>query len=315
MRNFLHLSLLCLSLTLTGCGTELNGGSEAGNPSGMRLVSGSVESESVEVLSLLTLEVCLADTVLATDSQGNETKATIESDCTFELELDTGKMYSLSLWLDKMLIALFEFDNDIDQFPSSFLTLGAYGDGMNLGQVQIVNGSAVPEFEPTTQNDLDGDGVPDSVDIDDDGDGISDDQELDCDLDGVIDDFDNDSEDCVFPEPEEGEKFAIVMEVLPRNGAGIEAVLPTVAVNSAILVRINCHITEGSVTNETVHIEAEEDEVNCSFAFGSASNRFTCNPTEDLLPNTVYTGTVDGVTCNDGRVVPETSWEFKTAME
>jgi hypothetical protein len=179
-----YLCVLLAAFSMIHCGSS-QGGSEAGNPpSTTRSLIGNVAASST----------CQADEVIATDSTGVETTATPGSNCSFTLTLDIDNAYQLAFYLSSELLATMVFDNGGNNTESTTVIISAGTTDIDMGEILFSNSVAVPEFEPSTQNDQDDDGVDDYDDDDDDDDGIDDDDEEDCDEDGYSNDHDDDDE-------------------------------------------------------------------------------------------------------------------------
>lgn len=183
MKHFLL--ILVLVLFSLSCGTggstnnDLTGGSEAGNPPDIRNVIGEVPQSSEASLRIAHQEAfsCQADEVTAINPDGNSFFADIESDCSFLLSLPIGDSYSLSFYLDESLVAEMVFDDNNDSTSPFLMIVSSGEEDINLGEIIFEGDIAYPEFEPSTQNDQDGDGLVDFDDEDDDGDGVADEGE------------------------------------------------------------------------------------------------------------------------------------------
>ena len=209
---FKILSFITILIFHTQCGTEttndnLLGGSEVGNPPDTitRHVIGAVEANTLSVSSLKYATVdsgCVVDTIVSTTTDEEETTATIDENCTFDLNLVVDKAYSLAFYLNSDLLATMIFKMS-ETTQSFFFLLSDGEDAVDLGTIifNFTELTATPEFEPAEQNDAHGDGINDYQDTDDDGDGIPDSEEEDCDEDGILDDFDLDTSTC----PDESE--------------------------------------------------------------------------------------------------------------
>lgn len=286
------------------------GGSEAGNPAALRAVQGQLSVTAPAALSQsAAIDPCPADAVIAVDSLGGETKAALAADCSFQLQLAVDTAYRILIVSGDVTVAAMQFQNDALLFPSPVMIVSAAGDAIDLGAIQIVDGTATPEQEPALQNDIDGDGISDFDDRDDDNDGIADADESDCDLDGIIDDFDEAPGDC---DSVSSSQLAKIKEVFPRNGTGLTADTEAVPTDTVIMVRLNCHILESLVTADTFRVQAFGDEVACDYVFISGVNELECRPRDGMQPAKVYTATIDGLRCNDRRWVETKSWSWRT---
>lgn len=292
---------------LTACGI---GGSEAGNPAMVRGVQGQIaQTTPAALIQSAVIDNCSSDAILAVDSQGREMTAALQTDCSFRIELPVDTAYHILVVAGDVTVAAMQFQNDEQLFPAPVMIVAEDSDDIDLGAIHISDGVALPEQEPSLQNDLDGDGISDFYDRDDDNDGIADVDEADCDLDGIIDDFDEDADEC---QDVSSLQLAKIKEVFPRNGTGLTADTEAVPTDTIIMVRLNCHILEELLTPETFRVRAFGDEVDCDYVFTSGVNELECRPRQGMLPAMVYTATIDGLRCNDRRWVETKSWSWRT---
>lgn len=209
MKKLFHIFLVLLMAAAAACGAsgtagqnELLGGSEAGNPPGLRTLEGILAAEDGSVTSdgstiFLTQKIpaqaagtaaCFADAVEALDAQGTATAIVLAADCSFSQVLATGEFYSLIFYRNGTEIARLLVHNSEGSAGSFFFRMDDADESMDMGIIFLEGTNAIPEIEPATQNDADGDGEADFDDADDDGDGTADSTETDCDLNGVPDD-------------------------------------------------------------------------------------------------------------------------------
>lgn len=185
--------ILVVALIFASCGGgNSTGGAEAGNPpsAGIRAVTGTLPQSSIA-------ETCPADAVVATNSRAEATMADVESDCSFSLNLATGKAYTLGFVLGDEFIASMIFNNGSGMSGSMVMMVSEGDNPIELGLITFTNGNAFPGNEPSRQNDRDEDGRNDFEDEDDDDDDIADDEDNeDCDMDGFSDDMDEDRSFC-----------------------------------------------------------------------------------------------------------------------
>jgi hypothetical protein len=179
--------------------------------------------------------------------------------------------------------------------------------------IVLDNGHSKPENEPAAQNDADSDGVPDLEDPDDDNDGILDVDEPDCDLDGIIDDFDDDNTRCLsMAQMPFDDK---ILEVLPRNGAGIDSPRDSISVDIAVQVRFSCEVDMESIGSDTFLVtapDAPDSLLQCDLTVSDSNTSVTCLP-EGLVPDTAYKARVQSVRCTDGSSTAPTEWTWRTA--
>lgn len=189
---------LAVVLFGVGCGgsaTEIDGVNadvvEAGNPSAKpRKLEGEVEAEQTTAVD----EACSADGVEVYDTGETVNTATIEADCTFELEVAAGKAWGIRFFKDDVVVAVMTFNNGKGLSLAPVYYTSDSDTSVNIGQARFYDGVAYAQFEPSRQNDQDGDGTEDYYDTDDDNDSLLDTMETDCDADGVINDLDLASE-------------------------------------------------------------------------------------------------------------------------
>lgn len=303
---------LCVLLVFAGCGdgsTSMQGGTGAGNPTAFRTVKGVVPANEFQALSISVGDTCVANKVIATNQEGTLISASTDEICAFELELPIQDVYHIKLNLDVEDIAQLEFQNDPKSLPSPVIIISDGDQEIDLGQISIDGHIATPEFEPALQSDQDNDGINDFDDTDDDNDGTPDCEESDSDLDGILDDYDIDDE---YKDVIDGDfRFAKVLQVLPCNGDGID--LGTIAVDrdTIIQIRTNCHIIDNSVNEFSFRVEAESESVHCNLVFFNNS-KIECHPKQLLTADTLYTVTLQGLQCNDGRFLKTISWSWQT---
>ncbi|HBF12260.1 MAG TPA: hypothetical protein DDW49_02540 [Deltaproteobacteria bacterium] len=302
----------CMAMAHCGGGGRATGGAEAGNPpTGFRYVEGDVSDANVQAqgsaLMKAAIEDCFADQIIATNSQGTSTTATVDDNCGFTLTLAINKSYAVSLVSDGAFVATMIFTNNPNTLPTSIMVLSNGASAVNLGRIfiNLSNNQASPEFEPSSQCDSDDDGEDDFDDEDDDNDGTSDDDEEDCDLDGYFDDHDDDSE-CEDDEDEE-DASGDVLEVSPRDGED------NVDVDEKIVARFDCTLDELTVTNASFAVTDEADQaIDCDFDFEEDQTEVQCDYDGSLTPLTVYTATINGILCEDGTPVENIEWSWTT---
>lgn len=321
--------LLSFSLLLSACGGSAQGGSEAGNPPDVsaRSVEGTVPAASSSVSARAGIP-CAVDTVIATDSAAQTISADVESDCSFSLSLSVDKAYSIGFVLDDVFVAAMIFNNNDASLSSAVFVVSAGETAINLGLVTISGAVATAEMEPASQNDQDEDGVDDFDDDDDDDDGKADDDEEDCDLDGYKDDYDEDSSSCEddsgddSPDDNGGNddsgedtSAALVLEVDPRNDTDLSS--GDVDLEEEVEVRVSCEIDSATLGDETFQIVSELGvAIECQFDVSGSGAEISCEHEDDLfLPDTIYTATISGLQCADGRTIETASWSWVTSNE
>jgi hypothetical protein len=289
----------------TACGS--GAGSSA---SDVRALTGSVASNAANLKTrTLTSDdsvSCAADTVIATDTSGETIATEVEDDCSFTLELEVDKTYSVGFVLDDVFVASLVFDSG-SGIASASLPISDDSTTIDLGTVTFSGRIATPENEPLEQCDHDHDGSNDYDDSDDDNDEIDDDFEDDCDLDGVLDDYDDDSESC-----STDASVAQVLQVKPHHHD-----LHGVGETKNVWARIGCEVDESSVNGDTFTIsDSEGNEIECDFTITnseSGQQKITCQHDESFAMDTDYTISIDGITCTDGREVEAAEWQFTTS--
>ncbi len=194
------LLILSLFLSLQACsGNSLQGGSEVGNPN-YRDVTGEVSDTDVAqafafVRNAAAATDCPADQIIAVDAAAVATVEDIADDCSFALNLETGKSYSINFALEGNFVATMIFQATTTTESTNFV-LSDGATAVDLGVVVISGVFASPEANPYEQNDQDDDGINDFDDSDDDEDGVDDDEDyVDCDGDGFLDDDECDSDE------------------------------------------------------------------------------------------------------------------------
>lgn len=213
-RFFIKLIFILLLIDfLAGCSqsappSELIGGAEAGNPPApaTRAVKGVVSEPDLWVKDEDSVNSCFADKVVAVNTEGEEKMEDVDEQCAFSIGLLPKMAYMFSFEKENEDIASLTFNHDDETYPSSYMYLAEGDEDIDLGLIIFEGDEAFPEYEPSEQNDQDGDGINDNEDPDDDNNGINDADEIDCDLDGLWDLYDNDLESCgESDEPQENE--------------------------------------------------------------------------------------------------------------
>lgn len=319
IKRYLIVIIVSLFMPLLACNTTSTaGGTEAGNPPTMkRALQGEVPSNtSSSVMAALQLNLttnCVADTVIATPQTGTETTAEIASDCSFSILLDIETPYEISFERTGTLVGELSFLHNTDIFPTSFLVLDEGTVAIDIGLVTFNDLTASPESEPATQVDQDGDGIVDLNDPDDNGDSVVDVVATDSDFDGIFDPYETVPPVTPTPEEPEEEELAKVLEVLPRNEAGLGNVNKVVSLDAVVKARVDCSIDPATVTASTFNVvDADGTSVSCNYELSSNDKVVSCRHQADFLTLTTYTATLSGVRCLEGNLVTETSWSWFT---
>lgn len=309
MKNILFITLfLIYSLTLTSCGSSTLGGTEAGNPS-MRNVNGQLSSNSNNTATLMAAtHNCPADAVTAINSLAETFPATVNSDCTFTLSLPVNKSYAINFILDEAFVASMIFTNSSTSITATTFVLSSGNTDIDLGIISLNGSQAHPEDQPAQQNDRDDDGV---FDFDDDF------SDRDCDLDGYYDLFDDSDDECDVEDDDinddndnssESTEQAEVFDVYPENED--EDIDP----EDSIEVQLGCSVNETSVTAASFIVETDGNSIVCEHELSSSNQILECSPEENLQEETTYTVTLDGIECENGEIIPITSWSFTTGI-
>lgn len=298
--------LVLMLILAAGCGGA-TGGSEVGNPPAeARAVTGSVPVSGGAALVRAQVARCVADRALATNTSGQTVTVEIDSDCSFALELETGRAYSISFTKNDAFVASLFFTNSGSTLESPYFFIQSGNGAVQLGSISFSGRRCRPQNEPAGQNDRDGDGTNDLDDDDDDNDGTPDEQEGDCDLNGIPDDFE-DERDC---EGEDGE--GRVIEARPHDNPNFEG---EVDLDREVEIRFSCAVDASTVNGVTITVRAGGGSpISCNFDV--SQDRVECEHEADpFLPDTVYTGRVDGVACANGDPITPASWSFRTAED
>lgn len=311
MKN--HLAIILILIASLNCGDNTLGGTEAGNPATIREVIGTVANNtSTSANFALASESCPADQIIATDSTAQTTTATINSNCSFSLNLTPQKAYVLSLLLNDSFMATVIFNNNSNTLSSTVIIVSSGTTAIDLGVVTINGSTATPENQPASQSDLDDDDIFDFDDDDDDNNGVSDDAETDCDLDGYQDSYDDDDDSCDDDSEDietEDTEQAIVFEVNPKNGAS------NIQTNEDIEARFGCEIDLTTVNNTNFQVTSETETITCDFESSSSDTRIDCEPESDFEINTTVTVTLNGIQCASGDTVSTITWSFATGED
>lgn len=301
----MHTCLIAGVLAFNACG-----GATGTQPStnSTSTVSGTVASSNASTstnfaVADYAVSGCLADSVVATDSDLATTLASVDGNCQFELSLALNKSYSIAFLLEDQFVANLVFDSGNQMGMTSSLRLGQSALTLDLGQITVTGNSAIPQTNPLSLIDCDDDGVYDYDDSDDDGDGIEDESEEDCDLDGHLDD---DDDDCALDSNQQ------VIRVKPYDGHG------DVDLDKDIKVYTRCALDLTNFTAEQFQVVASDNTaVDCSYKYSSYDlhAKIECEHIASLVPNTDYTVTVSGLVCSNGDSVPDVSFSFTTENE
>ena len=319
-RTIYSLGIAAFLLLVASCGGSSSSDSALQDELQTRTLSGSVPtasspSASSKVATLASADDCLADTVIATDTEAQTVESEVGLDCGFTMELELGKAYTIGLVSGGAFVATVLFDSGITGFSGTALPVGDGEGVIDLGVITISGTVAIPENEPLEAMDEDGDGIDDLLDDDDDSDDIADADEVDCDLDGIIDDLDLDST-C---DDDDDVDMAKVLEVKPRNDPQPEHGNDTVDLDKDIKARTSCVIDQSTVTAETFRVEPDSGEaIACVYDFSGrgTGSIIKCKHDDDpFLADTLYTVILDGVLCDDATPVAVRSWSFMTEDE
>lgn len=249
----------------------------------------------------IDLDSCGVDQILAIDSQGNQSNADLDEDCNFTLALTTNKAYSIILFREGQNFGPMRFQNGSGVLETSIFYVSSGSDPINLGTITINNNQGFPSIEPSTQNDQDGDGIPDFLDDDDDNDGLPDIDEGDCDFDGFWNDFDEDF-DC----EENSEGIGFIEEIFPFFDDS------DIPINETIELRTDCAINFATVNSNTFNIRDESNNpISCNYSLFD-DDILICEPQSNLSTNTTYTVRVEGLKCEDNTLIEILSWSFTT---
>lgn len=232
---------------------------------------------------------CPADTMIAIDSQGNEFTAAIADDCSFNLMLATDEQYALVLTLDGEFVAGITFPTALNPFTTATLPIGNSGVTIALGTITIAGtvGTA-GEFEAPV---------------------------------------DDDDAEAALPE---GQVLAVRPHRLPHCGQ-LDSDLRQrrcyrVGLGRPVVALISCRVNRSTVTSDTFVVQDEAGmRIACEYDFKQWRTDkhqqrhhhriIRCKHSSDFFQhNTLYTATLDGVQCEDGRPVETFSWQFLTAQ-
>jgi len=300
----------------TGCS---GGSGTSSGGSSTRAVTGNVSNPGGNVNQALmaglaaVADDCSADTVMATDTSGNSTQASVSDDCSFSLTLDVGTSYVVSFLMEDEFVASLIFDTGNGD-TTSVISVSDGSSAIGLGQITITGNVAEPASNPLSQCDEDDDGLDDYDDSDDDGDEVDDADEEDCDLDGYSDDDDSDDSDC---EGDDNQSSGQIKDVKPRNDPHTDLGEDRVDLDKDIRARIHCTVDPSTVTAQTFMVESEDGEpLDCTFSFDETSSgtRITCDH-NGFADDTVYTATLNGILCEDTTAVESGSWTWLTETE
>lgn len=338
---------LCFAVlfVLCHCGTESSelGGSEAGNPPQpmTRQLSGSVaESASPDVTErrkAVATEHCVADQIVAIpfDADGATLTEDIADDCSFVIELEVGLVYAIRFDLAGEEVAVLTWETGNNALRANSLYVSEGKSAIAVGRVSLGGGRATPESSPLVSTDADGDGTSDFADADDTNDGTADEDEEDCDLDGLPDvvegifdctDDDDSADDsteddgvddaATDDDEEDGDTTlepATILEVLPRNRAGLTSGILAADLDDDVVLRADCVLDPESVTSATVTVtDALGLAVACEFELDADGDTLTCTHATLFTPLMTYEASAEGLLCLDARTVTSVTWSWLT---
>lgn len=322
MRHKILQPLLVGCLFLAGCagsGTLNSDSQTISGASEQKTLTGTLPTESgTNFLMADDTTSCSADTVIATDTSGETVSSEVASDCSFSITLQTGKNYVISFALNDEFVATLFFDSGVSGITTPTLPVDSDSGTINLGSITITGDAATCEKNPLGEVDSDEDGTDDYADEDDDDDGTYDIAEDDCDLDGLLDDYD-DELDC----EEDVTDFARVLDVRPnahRHRHHLWGDL--VNLRKKVRARIACFVDADTLDNDSFRVESEfGDQIECDFRLrryhrhDHRQSKVICRHGLDPFEaNTIYTATIEGLMCEDGRPVQEVSWSWHTKL-
>ncbi|MBI4238514.1 MAG: hypothetical protein HY696_08895 [Deltaproteobacteria bacterium] len=310
-------ALLLAACGKVGSGTSASSDTSTNDDSAVREVSGTVPTGSESAASVSKhlggggmSFACAADEVIATDTDGSTISTVVEDDCSFILKLRVGHSYVIGLSHDGTFIAALKFRGRVAGFRGSGLAIGRGNGRIALGGITVSGSTGSCENDPSEFIDQDDDGVADASDDDADGDGSDDAFERDCSLDGVEDDSDENA--CDGEAVAEDDVQAHVLRVRPWHGR------KHVALRKRVRALISCRVNPLTVNAQTFRVESSDgDAIACHYRllypFFARLTRITCRHFADpFTPETVYTATLDGVECRDGRPVEVREWSWTT---
>lgn len=329
----LGVTLALLSMGTMACGTlsQLSDGISNAANDGEWSISGSVNESAngaSSVSKAVSSDGCVADQVIATDSQAETTTATVDENCAFTMTVPSGESYVVSFMLDGAFVGTLVFDSGIDGLTTSSLPLVTGSGDLELGTITMQGDLATPSQQPLDTIDRDADGVVDSEDPDDDGDNIPDDEELDCDYDGLVDDLDPDV--AAVCDTRNFEEEGWVVAIKPHYGQ------EDVSVYRTIRALLSCRVDPDTVDPDTFRVYADDHEVQCEYDFGNWRRRphrhrrnhreierqvsplhiVKCRHYDDPFDtDTLYTVSIDGLECLDGRLIEAADIDFVTRLE
>lgn len=303
-----------LGLCGCACGQISLGGTEAGNPDDDRAITGTVlSSDTASSLGKkATSSACAAETVRAINSSEEVATATVDSRCEFSLSVPIKKAYVLSFLRDDTVVGVLHFQHRSGELPTRTMPIHAGRNALALGRIRFSGAIALPETQPATQNDADDDGTADFDDPDDDNDGVSDADEPDCDLDGFEDALDDEPDDCSVADA----KAVPIRAVLPHHDASLEREYRFVNLTREVRARFGCDVDTSTVTASTFQVVAVGHVVSCRFGFSDSGRRVVCDHDADpFAASQIYTASIDGVRCADGRSIRARTWSWRTRSQ
>jgi hypothetical protein len=248
-----------LAVALLALGACSSSGTEVGNPSGARRITGqlTVADQTVAALKVplafAVAESCpLANgdvSLILSDASGNETTVSIETDGSFSADVETNQAYEIQFEQGDVVCGRMIYGSTLSQ-SGLRVTLGKGTSSIDFGDLDdLGDGVIATTIDPSQFCDNDSDGFTDDLDDDDDNDGSDDSDE---DFDGYLDWFDDDDDgDGVLDEGEDESESdngtstsCEIASVYPSESSGL--VLDAQG-EATLVIRIDNEIAEVTV--------------------------------------------------------------------
>ncbi len=176
-------------------------GTEVGNPSGARRITGQLTAADQTVAALkVPLAFAVAEScplangdvsLILSDSAGNPTAVSIEADGSFSADIETDQAYEIQFEQGDTVCGRMVYGSALSQSGLRVL-LGNGTSSIDFGALDdLGDGVIATTIDPSQFCDNDSDGFTDDLDDDDDNDGRYDEDE---DFDGYLDWFDSDDD-------------------------------------------------------------------------------------------------------------------------
>ncbi len=301
--------IMSCALWLTACGSADQTASsvDPAVSSKTTTLSGSVGAGSATTKSVSSSGTCEADSVVATDTNGQATQAAVQNNCGFTLTIQPTQSYVITLLLNGQFVATLQFDSGVAGFPTTLLTVRDGTTTIALGRIHINGSTGKSTTEPLSAGASE-----------DEGEELANGESPECHGGNTK------AADCATANTE-----AHVLAVRPRpeafckflEQAGVEVrFCDRVPLKAPVTAWVNCRVDSDSINSTTFHVEANGKPISCDYrlvrwlrAPRAKHHLVRCwHRADPFTADTIYTATLDGLRCQDGRTVAKRTWSWLT---